>query len=511
MATNDVNLNNERTKLYLAALKGDWKSVKDMTGIQREISKKKETTLHIAAAANQEEFVNKLLTSMTSRNGNLTAINNVGNTALTYAAAAGNVNIAKAMLKRNSDELPNLGHSRMVDWLYSETKQMVHGWDVSEQAKLFITCVTRDLYGVALKMLRANLNLATATNSDGETALRVLARNPSAFTRESQLGKLLRGHINIPYEISQLLFVATEVGNVEFLVKLIHFDVDLLWKTQNNKSIFCIAVEKRHERIFNLINEIGSIGYLLIDQVEDGTNILHLAAGLAPQEKLNAITGAALQMQRELLWFKEVEKVVRPAFKEMVNGKGETPYALFARTHEELRTKGEKWMMDTAEYSMLVATLICSIMFSVQPADGSNRTANLAMVFSVSNAVALFSSSTSLVMFLSILTSRYSYDDFLVRLPVRLMFGVTSLGISIAAMMVSFSISFWLKNFKHKELPLIFVFIGLFACVSILYVLLKCRLFVDIVRSTLFRFKPCERLLYKEVSHEQRIRKLKIA
>ena len=106
-------------------------------------------------------------------------------------------------------------------------------------------------------------------------------------------------------EISQILFVATEVGNVEFLVKLIHFDVDLLWKTQNNKSIFCIAVEKRHERIFNLINEIGSIGELLIDQVEeDGTNILHLAAGLAPQEKLNAISGAALQMQREFLWFK---------------------------------------------------------------------------------------------------------------------------------------------------------------------------------------------------------------
>ena len=103
-----------------------------MTDIQREISKKEETTLHIAAAANREEFVNKLLTSMTSRNGNLTAENNAGNPALTYAAAAGNVNIAKAMLKRNR-ELSNLGrmkplymgaslgHSRMVDWLYSET------------------------------------------------------------------------------------------------------------------------------------------------------------------------------------------------------------------------------------------------------------------------------------------------------------------------------------------------------------------------------------------------------
>ena len=89
---------------------------KDMTDIQREISRKKETTLHIAAAAN------------------LTAENNAGNPALTYAAAAGNVNIAKAMLKRNI-QLPNLGrmkplytaaslgHSRMVDWLYSDTKK----------------------------------------------------------------------------------------------------------------------------------------------------------------------------------------------------------------------------------------------------------------------------------------------------------------------------------------------------------------------------------------------------
>ena len=201
---------------------------------------------------------------------------------------------------------------------------------------------------------------------------------------------------------------------------------------------------------------------------------------------------------------------MRPAFKEMKNGKGETPYDLFVRTHEELRTKGEKWMMDTAEFSMLVATVMFSSVFSAQPADSSNRTATLAMVFSVSSAVALFSSATSFVMFLSILTSRYSYDDFLVWLPVRLMFGVTSLCISIAAMMVSYSISFWLKNFKHKELPLIFVFIGIFACVPILYVLLRGRLFVDIVRSTLFRYKPCERLLYKEVSHELRIRKLSI-
>ena len=68
--------------------------------------------------------------------------------------------------------------------------------------------------------------------------------------------------------------------------------------------MFHIAVEKRHESIFNLL-VVGSIRDLLADRINEyGNNILHLAAGLAPEEKLNAISGAALQMQRELLWFK---------------------------------------------------------------------------------------------------------------------------------------------------------------------------------------------------------------
>ena len=53
-------------------------------------------------------------------------------------------------------------------------------------------------------------------------------------------------------EISQVLFVTAEVGNVEFLVKLICFDFDLLWKTNNKKSIFHIAVEKRAMKAYSI-------------------------------------------------------------------------------------------------------------------------------------------------------------------------------------------------------------------------------------------------------------------
>ena len=87
-------------------------------------------------------------------------------------------------------------------------------------------------------------------------------------------------NINEIPEISQVLFVAAEVGNAEFLVKLIRFDFDLLWKIDNERSMFHI-VEQRHESIFNLL--IGSIRDIIVDGIsEDGNNILHFAAGLAP-------------------------------------------------------------------------------------------------------------------------------------------------------------------------------------------------------------------------------------
>ena len=115
----------------------------------------------------------------------------------------------------------------------------------------------------------------------------------------------VEGFIDIP-EISDVLFDAAKVGNIEFLIKLIHFDFDLLWKWDNeDKTIFHLAVEERHESIFSLLHELGSVGGIIVSRTnKNGGNILHLAAKKAPQEKLNAISGAALQMRREILWFK---------------------------------------------------------------------------------------------------------------------------------------------------------------------------------------------------------------
>ena len=155
-------------------------------------------------------------------------------------------------------------------------------------------------------------------------------------------------------------------------------------------------------------------------------------------------------------------------------------------------------MIGTAHYSMVVATLIGSIMFSGQLADGLDQNPHIFLAFTVSTAISLFGSSTSLIMFLSILISRYSFDDFHVWLPIRLLIGVTSRYISIVAMMVAFATSFWLKNYNPGAK---YVVIVLCAFVPIIDLLLNYRLVFDVIHSIFFRFRPRHRLLHEEVSY----------
>ncbi|TQD68740.1 hypothetical protein C1H46_045727 [Malus baccata] len=121
-------------------------------------------------------------------------------------------------------------------------------------------------------------------------------------------------------------------------------------------------------------------------------------------------------MQRELVWFEEVEKIVQPPFIDMKNNQDKTPRELFTSEHKDLLRKGESWMKDTANSCMLVSTIIATVVFSAAfsiPGGISDNkgTPNFVkdtafLIFTISDGVALFSSSTAILMFLYILTSR---------------------------------------------------------------------------------------------------------
>ncbi|KAH7834880.1 hypothetical protein Vadar_020588 [Vaccinium darrowii] len=133
----------------------------------------------------------------------------------------------------------------------------------------------------------------------------------------------------------------------------------------DNRSLFQRAVIERHENIFNLIYQMSDHKHsVTMDIDESGSNILHLAGRLAPLEKLNLVSGAALQMQRELQWFKEVEKFVRPSYIEAQNNAKETPAMVFTREHKDLVVAGGEWMKDTANSCTISAALIVTVVFA---------------------------------------------------------------------------------------------------------------------------------------------------
>ncbi|GMP36778.1 hypothetical protein CsSME_00008792 [Camellia sinensis var. sinensis] len=229
--------------------------------------------------------------------------------------------------------------------------------------------------------------------------------------------------------ICYVILTATRYGIHEVVEEVVESFPQAIWYVDNDGyNIFGLAVIYRCENVFNLIYQMSGHKQDMMFVVDKNWNtMLHLAGRLAPFDKLNLVPGAALQMQRELQWFKEVENLVTPGYKEYQNEGNEFPSMVFTKEHKKLVEEGEKWMKDTANSCTIAAALIATIAFAavITVPGGTNGTngvpvfskANAFIVFIVSDAISLFTSTMSLLMFLSILTSRYAEGDFLYVLP----------------------------------------------------------------------------------------------
>ncbi|KAL6289344.1 hypothetical protein ACE6H2_006854 [Prunus campanulata] len=103
------------------------------------------------------------------------------------------------------------------------------------------------------------------------------------------------------------IFEAVELGVFEFIDRIFQASPDLVWSNnQNKRNPLQFAIECRQERIYSLIYRLDKTERNVIGNLADtsNSNMLHMAAMLSPLAKLDNISGAALQMQRELQWFK---------------------------------------------------------------------------------------------------------------------------------------------------------------------------------------------------------------
>ncbi|CAL5430774.1 unnamed protein product [Camellia sinensis] len=266
-------------------------------------------------------------------------------------------------------------------------------------------------------------------------------------------------------------------------------------RNQKKQSIFHHAIVCRCENVFNdLIHQVEESKTIFLSQWDESkNNALHLAGYLASQQRLSLRAGAALQMQRELQWFKEVEKHILPRNKEERNYKEMTPAEVFTDTHKDLVKEGEQWMKGTANACSIVAALIATVVFAAaitvpggNNGNGSpifNKRASF-LIFGIFDAFALFSSITSVLLFLSILTSRYAEDDFLVTLPRRLILGLLTLFLSILSTMIAFGATLYLVfEESYKAWIIIPVFVLPVIPVSF-FVFLQFPLLRDMFKST---------------------------
>ncbi|KMT18792.1 hypothetical protein BVRB_2g029040 isoform B [Beta vulgaris subsp. vulgaris] len=300
--------------------------------------------------------------------------------------------------------------------------------------------------------------------------------------------------------LQEPLHLAAKLGIDEFIEEIVGAFPPAIWSVnEENHNVFQLAVTYRRENVFNLIYQMSEYRHLVTRYIDPhGNNILHLAGRLPPPDRLNLVSGAALQMQRELQWFKEVEKFVQPAYKAWKNAKGKTPSFVFSEAHQNLVKEGEKWMKDTATSCTVAAALIATVVFAaaITVPGGNDQNSGTPLyvmpeqhqqrafaVFGVFDAISLFSSVTSILMFLSILTSRYAEADFLYALPKRLIIGLSMLLISITSLMVAFSSALYLVLGQNKPWRLLLV--GALASLPVtLFIFLQFPLLLEIMLAT---------------------------
>nr|XP_011464622.1 PREDICTED: uncharacterized protein LOC101299872 [Fragaria vesca subsp. vesca] len=203
--------------------------------------------------------------------------------------------------------------------------------------------------------------------------------------------------------------------------------------------MFHFAIESRQKEVYSLIYELEEkerrdIGIYL---VKGDYNLLHCAANLSSLPQFVHIQDASLQMQRELQWFKEVESVVPPEMYEHRDRSNDmTARELFTKNHKKLLEDAEISIKGTATSCTVVGVLTVTMMFAAAftvPGGNDGNTGlplfldhKLFKVYIVSDTISLVSSTSSVITFLGILTSRYAENDFLRSLPTKIMIGLIS-------------------------------------------------------------------------------------
>ncbi|KAI3850614.1 hypothetical protein MKW92_037186 [Papaver armeniacum] len=498
--------------------------LKLMTAAQTELKARQgNTAIAVAARGNNMEIVKMLV----DKNRDLVQIyNEHGLHAVTIAAINGNEMIMRYLYPSTVEHLNNNWHKKSVPSLLTSAARLDAFDIVRDLLSKFpadYAALQRDVHEMILLGVLAEKPSAfpsgnhygllggwmyrsagCKTNGIVLKALKLIvpgvvkSREKHDQTAEivQHVGSLL---LNMdPLQLREsLIYDAIHRSTINGIIEVFEILIDTNpyvehFKDETGRGLFQIAIIHRQQSIFQYMSRMGQRNQNMDLLDNSGNNALHCAAFWDPSSKL--VHGPALQIQREMQWFQEVERVVPPRYKEMRNNEKLTPGTLFSREHKDLVKEAERWMKDMAQACIIVTTLIATVMFAAAftlPGGSDQNTgvpftlkSRAFKVFMISDVISLFASCTSLLIFFSILTARYAERDFLTSLPRRLILGLFTLFFSIATMMATFTATVVIV-FRGEARSSAYIWVSILACVPVIvFALLQYRLFVNLISST---------------------------
>ncbi|KAJ0014018.1 hypothetical protein Pint_21596 [Pistacia integerrima] len=310
------------------------------------ITEKRETIFHVAAGANQTDFVEKMIGKIAP--ADLKLRNVKGNTAFCLAVMAGNKSIAEQMLNKNPELLTFRGGGNLTPLslaamfgeremaLYLNRRYPRGTLELADKKQLFFDSIDTSLYDLARELLEgedADENELVMTEyehgMDRLTPLHRLALTPFHLLDQNNRSK---ESVKCVWEkILEIIGQKSESDKTSLLNQALAL-VKCLW-----------------EKIFKAkCDQVG-------DYLKEHRDLLFKAAQLGNFKFL----GKLIELYPDL----DVEKLVMASFRGLKNSEGKTPRELFSGTHAGLQKDGEKWMRNTASQYMLVATIIAAVVF----------------------------------------------------------------------------------------------------------------------------------------------------
>ncbi|KAK6259076.1 hypothetical protein SCA6_013550 [Theobroma cacao] len=363
--------------LYKAVDSGDLEATKKFldqhpSALTSSLSADGDTALHIAVLAGHVEIVEELVGHMSAQE--IAVKQKFGSTALNFAAVGGVTEIAELLVKENRellnitnehDQIPLVvaalyGHRDLVQYLYKETPmEELDPTNINLGPILLTACIINEFYDIALDLVQRYPQLAIAEDIEQDTARHSLAQKPSAFPSGTQLetwqwwiykfiqlhphnaslynsGDIEKPHegpthpknltkrgVTSIYELKLkhvqakelLTCVCREVSTIEDENRVQSLVKKPLFDAVKNGLVEFVerAPAERQEKIFSHIYKTGAKkNYMATHWDKDSNNMLHQAAFLAPSSQLD----------------REVESVVQPKYREMVNNHFKTSRAL---------------------------------------------------------------------------------------------------------------------------------------------------------------------------------------